>query len=77
MTDERMKEFEDYLKFNARIIMIQAIIGDYDMYFVMLGKDTSDLNMIKNDIRKKFSELIDDWKEVVVAKILKYEEYQF
>ncbi|VVB61615.1 putative HTH-type transcriptional regulator [uncultured archaeon] len=77
ITDEALKEFERYLRNHSRVIVLMSMVGDYDMYFVILAKDTIDLNSMKNEIRMKFRGLIADWKEVVVAKILKYEEYKF
>ncbi len=77
LTEESLRGFESYLKSHARVFILMSMVGDYDMYFVILAKDAIDLNSMKNDIRMKFKDLIADWKEVVVAEILKYEEYKF
>jgi Lrp/AsnC family leucine-responsive transcriptional regulator len=76
MTDEKLRDFTEYLRFHNRVIILMSMVGDYDLYFVLLAKDTADLNTVSNEVRKKFSDLIADWKEVLVAKIYKYEEYQ-
>jgi len=77
LTEENLRGFENYLKGHARVFILMSMVGDYDMYFVILAKDAIDLNSMKNEIRMKFKDLIADWKEVVVAEILKYEEYSF
>lgn len=77
LTEGSLRGFESYLKTHARVFILMSMVGDYDMYFVILAKDAIDLNSMKNDIRMKFKDLIADWKEVVVAEILKYEEYKF
>lgn len=77
ITEESLRGFENYLKNHSRVFILMSMVGDYDMYFVILAKDAIDLNSMKNDIRMKFKDLIADWKEVVVAEILKYEEYRF
>lgn len=77
ITEAGLKSFESHIRNHSRVIIQMSMIGDYDMYFVVLAKDAIDLNSMKNDIRMKFKDLIAEWKEVVVAKILKYEEYNF
>ncbi len=51
--------------------------GDYDLYIVILAADTEDLEKRKNEIRQVFSDIIGDWKEVLVTKLYKLEEYKF
>jgi DNA-binding Lrp family transcriptional regulator len=77
ITDEKIKELKNYFQAHHRVIVSMAVLGDYDMYFVMLARDTPEMNHLKNEIRKKFFDIIADWREVVVAEIYKYEEYQF
>ena len=74
--EKKLEDFIRYLKFHNRIVVLMSMLGDYDIYFVVLAKDTADLNSIKTEIRKEFSNLIAEWKEVIVAEIYKYEEYQ-
>ncbi len=54
-----------------------SMLGDYDIYLVIIAKDTEELDGIKMEIRQKFGSIIDEWKEVLVTKIYKLEEYRF
>jgi|SRR3972149_3351723 len=77
LKEEQLRQFIAYLKAHDRIILVMSVLGDYDIYFVLLGKSPNDLNKVKFEIREKFSDLIADWREVVGAEIHKYEEYNF
>ena len=77
MSKELYDEFIDAMKKNPRCIDLMAVLGDYDLYVVLLGKDQRDLDRMKLEIRQKFNDLIGDWKEVLVTKIYKLEEYKF
>src|SRR3989338_9309519 len=59
---ERYDEFINDMKKNARVIDLMSVLGDYDVYIVMLAKDTSELEKMKLDIKQKFTDIIDDWK---------------
>ena len=65
------------MKKNPRVIDLMAMLGDYDIYIVMLAKNTSELDKMKLEIKQKFTDLIGDWKEVLVTKLYKLEEYRF
>ncbi|MFA4819788.1 MAG: Lrp/AsnC family transcriptional regulator [Candidatus Aenigmatarchaeota archaeon] len=77
MTVERYAEFIEYMKKNTRCIDMMSVLGDYDIYIVLLGRDPQDLDRMKLEIKQKFTDLIGDWKEVLVTKIYKLEEYKF
>lgn len=77
VTNEKYEEFVEEMKKNTRVIDLMSVLGDYDMYIVMLAKDAPELDKMKMEIRQKFTHLIDDWKEVLVTKIYKLEEYKF
>lgn len=66
-----------HLRTDPRVINLISMIGDYDLYVVMLAINAEDLEKRKLAIRQQFSHIIADWKEVVVAKIHKLEEYSF
>lgn len=66
-----------YLRKEPKVIDLMAMLGDYDLYIVMLGKDNADLEEMKMALRKKFANIIAEWKEVLVAKLYKLEEYRF
>jgi DNA-binding Lrp family transcriptional regulator len=77
MSQERYDEFIDSMKKNPRCIDLMAMLGDYDVYVVLLGKNPQDLDRMKLEMKQKFNDLIGDWKEVLVSKIYKLEEYHF
>ncbi len=77
MTDERMEELIKSFKNNPRIPVFISMLGDYDIYAVLEARNTSELRDMRNEIRKKFNDLIDDWKEVIVSEVYKLEEYKF
>jgi len=56
---------------------LMSVLGDYDVYIVLLAKDPNDLEKMKLELKQKFTDLIGDWKEVLVTKIYKLEEYKF
>lgn len=74
---QRFDEMIKYLQASPRVIDLMSMAGDYDLYIVILAADTEDLDKKKNEIRQKFSDLIGDWKEVLVTKLYKLEEYRF
>ncbi|MCX6819277.1 MAG: Lrp/AsnC family transcriptional regulator [Candidatus Aenigmarchaeota archaeon] len=77
VTKERYDEFISTMKKNPRIIDLMSMLGDYDVYIVLLAKDTIELDKMKIEIKQKFSDIIADWKEVLVTQIYKLEEYRF
>ena len=80
LKDLKEKDYENliqHLKRDPSVIDLMAMIGDYDLYIVMLTKNTQDLEKKKLKIRQQFSSIIADWKEVLVAEIYKLEEYSF
>ncbi len=77
VTQERYDELIEHLKKDIRIIDLMSMAGDYDLYIVMLAKNTQEIDKMKMSIRQKFTDLIDDWKEVLVTNIYKLEEYRF
>lgn len=77
MEKGRVDEFVSYLAANPRVIDAFSALGDYDFSIVFLAKDTIEADGIKTEIRQKFSDLIADWKDMIVAKIYKLEKYKF
>lgn len=77
VTQERYSELIAYLKKDIRVIDLMSMAGNYDLYIVMLAKDTQEMDKMKMEIRHKFTDLIDDWEEVIVTNIYKLEEYRF
>jgi len=77
LTKELYDEFIAYLKKKSKVIDLMSMLGDYDVYIVMVAKDTIELDKMKLEIKQKFSGIIADWKEVLVTEIFKLEEYKF
>jgi hypothetical protein len=65
------------MKKNPRVIDLMSVLGDYDLYIVLIAKDTLELDRMKREIKEKFADLIGDWKEVLVTEVYKLEEYRF
>lgn len=77
LTKERHEQFIADMKKNSRCIDLMSVLGDYDMYIVLLAKDAPDLDRMKLEIKQKFADIIADWKEVLVTELYKLEEYRF
>lgn len=77
VTKERYDAFIDAMKKNHRVIDLISMMGDYDLYIVMLAKDAVEMDRMKREIRQEFTDLIGEWREVLVAEIYKLEEYAF
>ncbi len=77
ITEVRYKELIDYLKFHDRIPILISMMGDFDLYMLMISENNQNMSKIMMDIRQKFSELIAEWKEVTTAQVYKLEEYRF
>ncbi len=77
ITDEKLQQFLTYLKNHDRIIIVFSVIGNYDLFFVILAKSAAELASLKNEIRKRFSSIIADWNETITAELSKYEVYKF
>lgn len=77
ITDENLDEFITYLKNYDRVIDLMSVLGDYDIFTVILAKDTVELNQIKTKIRKRFTDIIESWNEVLVTEVHKFEQYSY
>ncbi|MBI4895443.1 MAG: AsnC family transcriptional regulator [Candidatus Aenigmarchaeota archaeon] len=77
ITRDRYDEFIAKLVKNPKVIDVITVIGDYDIYIVMIAKDREEMEDMKLKIRQDFSDIIADWKEVIVARVHKLEEYSF
>ncbi len=62
---------------NQRVIDLMGMLGDYDLYIVFLAKNTQEMECIKIELRQKFGGIIGEWKEVIVSRLYKLEEYRF
>lgn len=77
VTEEKMVAFSAYVKKHPRIMIHFSMAGEFDAYLVVYCKDMAEMDGIKTKLRAKFPDLIADWHETFVAKLHKYEEYEF
>lgn len=77
VTKERFEEMVAYLKGHIRVIDLFSMHGEYDVCLVIIAKDNAELDAIKMEIREKFKDIIGEWKEVMVSRVYKLEEYRF
>ena len=77
INQERYDEFIEEMKKNSRIIDLLSMMGDYDIYLVILAKNSHDYDKIKMEIKQKYTDIIGEWKELIVANLYKLEEYKF
>ncbi len=75
INDDKKKKFIDYLVCHPKIIELLSIMGDFDLTCVIIAKDTKELDETSMQIRQKYSEIIDDWKSVLILKTHKFEYY--
>lgn len=71
------KQFIDDMIRDPQVITLVAMLGDYDIYIVFVAKSPREMEEMKLDIRQRFGSIIGEWKEVVVSKVYKLEEYRF
>ncbi len=75
ITEEQKKKFIKHLVEHPRVIELLSIMGDFDFTCVLIAKDTNELEEISTEIRQKHSDMIADWKSVLVLKTHKFEYY--
>lgn len=73
-TNEK-EEFIQYLVDHKRVIDLLSIMGDFDLTCVLIAKDTNELDSISTEIRQKYSNMIADWKAMLILKTHKFEFY--
>jgi len=76
VSKERFDEMIAYLKANIRVIDLFSMHGEYDVCLVIIAKDNAELDAVKMEIREKFGDIIGEWKEVMVSRVYKIEEYR-
>ena len=74
-SEKDIKEFIEYLKGNPRVAEIFSISGDWNFSIVIIAKDAIDLGKITNEIRNKFSRIIDSWSESLTTWVCRFEDY--
>ena len=75
ITEKEKNALIGYLKEHPRVIDLLSIMGDYDLTCVLIAKDTNELEKISLRIRQKYSDLIADWRSILILKTYKFEHY--
>lgn len=75
ITAEEKKDFIESLTSHKSVIDLLSIMGDYDLTCVFIAKDTNELEEVSTQIRQKYSNLIADWKAMLILKSHKFEYY--
>jgi Lrp/AsnC family leucine-responsive transcriptional regulator len=75
ITEKEKQELIKHLIDHPKVIDLLSIMGDFDLTCVLIAKDTNELDEISTQIRQKYSEMIADWKAVLVLKTHKFEYY--
>jgi DNA-binding Lrp family transcriptional regulator len=77
ITKEEFDSFINYLRTHPRVIELFTMAGDYDVAFVIIARNTEELENLQMDIRQKFNKIIADWRSALSLKVYKFEEYRF
>lgn len=75
ITAEQKKELIESLTAHKRVIDLLSVMGDFDLTCVIIAKNTEELEEISTNIRQRFSNLIADWKAMLILKTHKFEFY--
>ena len=75
ISEKEKENFIDHLKGHKRVIDLLSIMGDFDLTCVLVSENTEELDKISTEIRQKYSEVIADWKAVLILKTHKFEYY--
>jgi len=75
ITEGEKKKFIEHLVRHPRVIELLSIMGDFDLTCVLIAKDTNELDEVSTEIRQRYSEMIADWKAVLILKTHKFEYY--
>ena len=75
ITEENLENFIKYLKAHPKVIDLLSASGDWDITCVFIAKNPAEVEEFIMDTRKKFSNLIADWKSALLLNAYKFEEY--
>jgi len=75
ITEKQKESFIKHLVDHSRVIDLLSIMGDVDLTCVLIAKNTDELDKISTAIRQKYSNMIADWKAVLILKTHKFEYY--
>lgn len=72
---KELRAFVDYLVEHPRVPEVIRISGEWDFTIVIIAKNNEDLARVGDEIRNKFSTIINDWKESLSKIVYKFEKY--
>lgn len=75
ITEKEKQEFIEHLTNHKKVIDLLSIMGDFDLTCVIIAKDTNEFEEISTKIRQKYSNIIADWKAMLILKTHKFEYY--
>lgn len=73
--DKDIKNFIQYLEQNPFVTEIFSFSGDWDFSIVVMARNAEELDMLTDEIRKKFKGIINDWSESLTKRVYKFERY--
>ena len=73
-TEEKEKEFLNFLKANKHVTYVASLIGKWDFIIDVMAKNQGEFDSILKDIRRKFHDMIKDYEVYGVLREYKYEE---
>jgi DNA-binding Lrp family transcriptional regulator len=75
ITEKQKEGLIEHLSNHSRVIELLSVMGDFDLTLVLIAENTDELDKISTEIRQKYSEMIADWRGVLVLKTHKFEYY--
>ena len=75
ITEDEKRELIKNLINHPRVVDLLSIMGDFDLTCVLIAKDTNELDEISTKIRQEYSNMIADWKAMLILKTHKFEYY--
>lgn len=74
---EEFKKFISFLKEHPRVTEVFSISGEWDLSIVIIAKTAIEQGEITQEIRSKFSRIINSWSESLTIRAHKFEDYNF
>ncbi|MCX6709509.1 MAG: Lrp/AsnC family transcriptional regulator [Candidatus Woesearchaeota archaeon] len=74
-TENEFRAFIEYLKSNPYVVEIITTSGQWNLSIVIIARDALDLGVKSDEIRKKFSRIINEWSESLTTAVYKFESY--
>jgi DNA-binding Lrp family transcriptional regulator len=74
--DKDITQFIGFLKNNPYVVEIIKIAGPWNYTLVLIAKDAIHQGEITDEIKTKFSKIIDSWIESLTTSVYKWEEYE-